>query len=196
MFGPCPVRGVESESWRYKSSFVKTTLRPHPPIPPQSVRSRTQSARTPKHTPGMLRFLLALFVCSASSLKTTPAQSALRLRGGGDLATPLLYATSVIGGATGMSMYLGKESVTKTMWLGLNEFGTDKVAAVAMIGWAVGKFTAARAGSDSAKSFAQLNVLPLLLWTIAQFTEGNGLTSAIFPALLLAAYIYTGFVAE
>ena len=142
----------------------------------------------------MLRFLLALFVCSASSLKTTPAQSALRLRGGGDLATPLLYATSVIGGATGVSMYLGKESVTKTMWLGLNEFGTDKVAAVAMIGWAVGKFTAA--GSDSAKSFAQLNVLPLLLWTIAQFTEGNGLTSAIFPALLLAAYIYTGFVAE
>ena len=95
-----------------------------------------------------------------------------------------------------VSMYLGKESVTKTMWLGLNEFGTDKVAAVAMIGWAVGKFTAARAGSDSAKSFAQLNVLPLLLWTIAQFTEGNGLTSAIFPALLLAAYIYTGFVAE
>ena len=144
----------------------------------------------------MLRFLLALFVCSASSLKTTPAQSALRLRGGGDLATPLLYATSVIGGATGVSMYLGKESFTKTMWLGLNEFGTDKVAAVAMIGWAVGKFTAARAGSDSAKSFAQLNVLPLLLWTIAQFTEGNGLTSAIFPALLLAAYIYTGFVAE
>ena len=144
----------------------------------------------------MLRFLLALFVCSASSLKTTPAQSALRLRGGGDLATPLLYATSVIGGATGVSMYLGKESVTKTMWLGLNEFGTDKTAAVAMIGWAVGKFTAARAGSDSAKSFAQLNVLPLLLWTIAQFTEGNGLTSAIFPALLLAAYIYTGFVAE
>ena len=51
----------------------------------------------------MLRFLLALFVCSASSLKTTPAQSALRLRGGGDLATPLLYATSVIGGATGVS---------------------------------------------------------------------------------------------
>ena len=45
----------------------------------------------------MLRFLLALFVCSASSLKTTPAQSALRLRGGGDLATPLLYHTSVIG---------------------------------------------------------------------------------------------------
>ena len=71
-----------------------------------------------------------------------------------------------------------------------------RAAAVAMIGWAVGKFTAARAGSDSAKSFAQLNVLPLLLWTIAQFTEGNGLTSAIFPALLLAAYIYTGFVAE
>ena len=174
------------------SSFVKTTLCPR--IPTQSVRSRTQSARTPKHTPGMLRFLLALFVCSASSLKTTPAQSALRLRGGGDLATPLLYATSVIGGATGVSMYLGKESVTKTMWLGLNEFGTDKVAAVAMIGWAVGKFTAA--GSDSAKSFAQLNVLPLLLWTIAQFTEGNGLTSAIFPVLLLAAYIYTGFVAE
>ena len=192
----CPARcvaGVESESWRYIAVSSKQL---YARIPTQSVRSRTQSARTPKHTPGMLRFLLALLVCSASSLKTTPAQSALRLRGGGDLATPLLYATSVIGGATGVSMYLGKESFTKTMWLGLNEFGTDKVAAVAMIGWAVGKFTAARAGSDSAKSFAQLNVLPLLLWTIAQFTEGNGLTSAIFPALLLAAYIYTGFVAE
>ena len=193
MYVPCPMRGVESESWRYIAVSSKQL---YARIPTQSVRSRTQSARTPKHTPGMLRFLLALLVCSASSLKTTPAQCALRLRGGGDLATPLLYATSVIGGATGVSMYLGKESVTKTMWLGLNEFGTDKVAAVAMIGWAVGKFTAARAGSDSAKSFAQLNVLPLLLWTIAQFTEGNGLTSAIFPALLLAAYIYTGFVAE
>ena len=59
----------------------------------------------------MLRFLLALLVCSASSLKTTtPAQSALRLRGGGDLATPLLYATSVIGGATGMSRPGGPRS--------------------------------------------------------------------------------------
>ena len=159
-------------------------------------RIPSQSDRNPSGALHMLRFLLALFVCSASSLKTTPAQSVLRLRGGGDLATPLLYATSVIGGATGVSMYLGKESVTKTMWLGLNEFGTDKVAAVAMIGWAVGKLTAARAGSDTAKSFAQLNVLPLLLWTIAQFTEGNALTSAIFPALLTAAYIYTGFIAE
>tara|TARA_B100000795_G_C22640020_1_gene376101 strand:- start:281 stop:724 length:444 start_codon:yes stop_codon:yes gene_type:complete len=147
----------------------------------------------------MLRsVLLALFVCSASSLKATPfkAQSALRLRGGGDLATPLLYVTAGIGGATGVSMYLGKESVTKMLWLGLNDFGTDKVAAVAMIGWAVGKLSAARAGSDAAKSFVQLNVLPLLLWTIAQFTEGNALTAAIFPGLLTAAYIYTGFIAE
>jgi|TARA_B110000196_G_scaffold269407_1_gene243969 hypothetical protein len=147
----------------------------------------------------MLRSVLfALFVCSASSLKATPikAQSALRLRGGGDLATPLLYVTAGIGGATGVSMYLGKESVTQMLWLGLNDFGTEKAAAITMIGWAIGKFSAARAGSDAAKSFAQLNVLPLLLWTIAQFTEGNPLTTAIFPALLTAAYIYTGFVAE
>ena len=72
--GPCPVRGVESESWRHIAVSSKQLLCPHRPT--QSVRSRTGALNRRAHPstpPGMLRFLLALLVCSASSLKTTRA---------------------------------------------------------------------------------------------------------------------------
>ena len=120
----------------------------------------------------------------------------LKLRGGGDLGPVIVGASGLIGSATGMSMYLGTETVTKFLWLGLNKFPHDKYIALAMIGWAMGKFAAVKQGGDAVKSFAQLNCIPLVLWLVTNFRGGAALTTSLMPAALLAGYIYTGFIED
>merc|ERR1719506_342212 len=136
----------------------------------------------------------ALCLASSSALRIgSPTQAqpsaALKLRGGGN-AGLIVSATAAIGGATGVSMFLGTEKFTQYLWLGLNKFPHDKYIAVAMIGWAIGKISAVRAGDEDTKSFAQLNTIPLALWLVANVQKGAAVTTSILPAALLAAYVY------
>ena len=115
----------------------------------------------------------------------------LRLCRIGAVVVPL---SAVIGGATGVSMYLGTERITKILWLGLNKFPHDKYIGMAMIGWAMGKIAAVREGPEATKHYAQLNCIPLLLWLITNFRGSAPLTTSIIPFLLFSGYVYTGFI--
>ena len=129
------------------------------------------------------------------SAPLTPSlDNLLQLRGGGELGPLIVSATAAIGGATGVSMYMGTESITKMLWLGLNKFPHDKYIGMCMIGWAVGKIAAVKEGEDAVKSFAQLNCIPLILWLVTNFRGGAALTTSIMPAALLFGYIYAGFI--
>ena len=112
------------------------------------------------------------------------------------MAPVIVSATAAIGGATGVSMYLGTEKFTKMIWLGLNKFPHDKYIGMCMIGWAVGKLNAVLSGPEATKSFAQLNTIPLALWLLANIQGGKALTTSIIPGILFAAYVYAGFIEE
>ena len=150
----------------------------------------------------MLRSSAIVLFClsAASAFRVTPTivapavDRALRLRGGGDAGSLIVSSTALIAFATGTSMYLGTESVTKILWLGLNKFPHDKYIAMCMIGWAVGKLAAVKEGPDATKNYAQLNCLPLALWLLTNFRGGAAVTTSILPGILLAGYIYAGFV--
>ena len=77
---------------------------------------------------------------------------------------------------------------------GLNTFPHDKYIAVAMIGWAVGKLSAVMGGVEATKRFASLNCIPLTLWLLTNFRGGAPFTTSIMPAVLLAGYVYAGFI--
>ena len=118
----------------------------------------------------------------------------LRVRGGGNLGGAIVGTTAAIGAVTGTSMYLGTESFTKFLWLGLNKFPHDKYIGMAMIGWSVGKLSAVMSGPEATTSFARLNCIPLFLWLLANFQTKAAITTSILPAILFAAYIFAGFI--
>ncbi|EOD22991.1 hypothetical protein EMIHUDRAFT_195492 [Emiliania huxleyi CCMP1516] len=149
--------------------------------------------------------LLVLLACSSAAALTLTQEKHLakpnvrsltRLRGGDTIGTAVVGASAAIGAATGVSMYLGTESITKMIWLGLNTFPHDKYIAVAMIGWAVGKLSAVMGGVEAAKRFASLNCIPLTLWLLTNFRGGAPFTTSIMPAVLLAGYVYAGFIED
>ena len=59
--------------------------------------------------------------------KARPLKQTMRLRGGGAMAPVIVSATAAIGGATGVSMYLGTEKFTKILWLGASVFSRWRV---------------------------------------------------------------------
>ena len=146
--------------------------------------------------------IVASLLASATALRVPAEQpkllndKLLKLRGGGEMGPLIVSATAAIGGATGVSMYMGTEKITQYIWLGLNKFPHDQYIAVAMIGWAVGMLSAVRAGQEATRAFAQLNTIPLFLWLLTNFKTGAALTTSIIPSLLFAAYVYAGFVEE
>ena len=147
----------------------------------------------------MLRSLVALSCLATATAFTAPSQTSrpalLRLRGGdGEIGAVVVPLSAVIGGATGVSMYLGTERITKILWLGLNKFPHDKYIGMAMIGWAMGKIAAVREGPEATKHYVQLNCIPLLLWLITNFRGSAPLTTSIIPFLLFSGYVYTGFI--
>ena len=71
--------------------------------------------------------LLVLLACSSAAALTLTQEKHLakpnvrsltRLRGGDTIGTAVVGASAAIGAATGVSMYLGTESITKMIWLG------------------------------------------------------------------------------
>ena len=71
--------------------------------------------------------LLVLLACSSAAALTLTQEKHLakpnvrsltRLRGGDTIGTAVVGASAAIGAATGLSMYLGTESITKMIWLG------------------------------------------------------------------------------
>ena len=163
-------------------------------------KGRHSSATSNEKLAMLHAILLSCLLSSASAFHVVAPSPAMEkitsLRGGGDLAPVVVSATAFIGGATGLSMYIGTKRFTKVLWLGLNEFPHDPYIAIAMIGWAIGKLNAVMAGPESTRRFAQLNCIPLMLWLATNFKGGAKLTTSIIPAALFAAYVYAGYIEQ
>eukprot|EP00312_Isochrysidales_sp_CCMP1244_P022459 CAMPEP_0202791844 /NCGR_PEP_ID=MMETSP1388-20130828/82452_1 /ASSEMBLY_ACC=CAM_ASM_000864 /TAXON_ID=37098 /ORGANISM="Isochrysis sp, Strain CCMP1244" /LENGTH=192 /DNA_ID=CAMNT_0049461621 /DNA_START=46 /DNA_END=626 /DNA_ORIENTATION=- len=89
-----------------------------------------------------------------------------------------------------------RSATSNVVAAGLNTFPHDKYIAVAMIGWAVGKLSAVMGGVEATKRFASLNCIPLTLWLLTSFRGGAPFTTSIMPAVLLAGYVYAGFIED
>ena len=138
----------------------------------------------------LLSITFAIAAC-ASAAKLQPQPAHLRLRGG-DVGNLVLTVSAASAVSTGALMYTGKTDLASMLWLTLNEWPADKVLGSAVIGWGIGKWIAVQ--NDAAKSYCQLNCIPMILMIAAGLTGGAPMKSNLLPATLLAAYIYVGFV--
>lgn len=126
-------------------------------------------------------------------LPVRKSPTVLRLRGGGPVAGVVVAGTAVLGGATALSMWLGTESVTNVLWLGLHHFPHDKYVAMALLGWTAGKVAALASGPEATRTYAGINSVVLAVWLITNLVEDAPAKTYILPAAFFGANVYAGF---